>query len=80
MEIEWKGAGVFAHMGAVQDWTRVVEHASVAAIRRLQEIDFGEWTAVYEIDHVRGPDLDRRHLAQYLVAEPHPVRARLAEK
>lgn len=68
MEIQWKGPGVFAHRGGPQDWASVVENARVAAVRRLQEVDFGEWTAVYEVDQVVG--LDERQSTQYLVAEP----------
>ena len=52
MEIEWKGSGVFVHKGAVQDWKLVVESPRVAAVRKLEDIEFGEWTTVYEVDRV----------------------------
>jgi hypothetical protein len=67
MEIEWKGNGVFAHQGGAQDWKPIVENSRVAAVRKLQDVEFGEWTAVYEVERVLR-ETGRRETVQYLVA------------
>jgi hypothetical protein len=69
MEIEWTRSGVFAHKGRVQAWKPIVENPRVAAVRKLEDIEFGEWTGVYEVDRVVS-ETGRRETAQYLVTEP----------
>lgn len=67
IEIEWKGSRVFRHKGGIQEWKPVVENPRVAAVRKLHDVDFGEWTGIYEVDRVIR-ETGGREIAQYLVA------------
>ena len=63
MEVEWFGDGHFRHIREC-NWDQVITRA--AAIRRLREIDFQGFTAVYEVDQGESWGGGTR---QYLVAE-----------
>ena len=67
MEVELKAPGVFTHKGPVQEWRLVAEDSRLAAVRKVQDIDFGEWTALYEVDRVVFPGGELRETTWYLV-------------
>lgn len=73
MEIEWRGNGIFCHKTGIKDWRSIVENHRLRSVSRIQDIHFGPWTAIYEVENVAEGSVwhgtERIEKAQYLVAE-----------